>query len=708
MSNIIESKLDASNRIMNLQTYILQEVIDSILSERMDKLWIQRLYEYGKKLESESKDSYKRKEREKYSEFVESVDELGGRDHAKKDLIDTTLAIQIIIYNQSTKKYFELGKKFTDYVRALGAGRNAIKHRLDTLFRNSNDDQITFYYSLCYLQLAELFSFVEYLQKNEQYSPSGKNEIVNVFFEKIKEIEDDIAKELGSALSYDNLRNDIISLNECEREYSQETRFFIREETTKIFNNPILAGKLLELFEKAVKIRIVDINYLYILQQCINNNEIEKYKVYFTDTSLQYFLTSISCALNYPEEDLNDYFDSLSGKISSIKNQRNRGFISDIEYIILTLVIMMDICDKYSSEITAVYDERLRRSSFDVFAYSDKQIREYTKSNNAYVDIPWETKDENNSNYIDNVIDDACSSIRICGEAGCGKSTAIEHLVYSYAQGTYNSEYIKIPVLVELFKITSNNGLYDEISNILGINKEIINNFLKYNELVLFLDGYDEIYDYEVKKSFSREIDEIRRNYPELLIVISDRYVNSDIPVLTDAVTFVFTPINNDSIRKLIDRKCDDEETSLYLLNSLEEDPGYFSIYNTPLKVIILIEIVKENGELPTDYIESYIHYLLRREKNDKKSINVDYIDGSLEALAVLEDNIPVMKAERQIGRFLQNMHYTNADSKEILRISEGMGIVSNHGGEISFSNEEFRNYYEIKGIIDEIEDILQ
>ena len=177
---------------------------------------------------------------------------------------------------------------------------------------------------------------------------------------------------------------------------------------------------------------------------------------------------------------------------------------------------------------------------------------------------------------------------------------------------------------------------------------------------------------------------------------------------MTDAETFVFTPINNDSIRKLIDRKCDDEETSLYLLNSLEEDPGYFSIYNTPLKVIILIEIVKENGELPTDYIESYIHYLLRREKNDKKSINVDYIDGSLEALAVLEDNIPVMKAERQIGRFLQNMHYTNADSKEILRISEGMGIVSNHGGEISFSNEEFRNYYEIKGIIDEIEDILQ
>ena len=698
MNNSLIRDLDTTNRIKNLQSEILQDVIDAVLCSEFSTKWPEELYKRAKMLEEKSNNKCISKSEDKelggLISYIKTVESNGGIEYASKNAIDTTLAFQIVKYCKLTCHYFNWGTDFHDRVRALKDGRNSISHKLDTIFRNPTEEQKRFYYSLCIVQVTELFAFVECMKKSDKFNLLGKNELLESFVDKIALLE----KEIGDTLGQDYFEEVLLKEYDRDREFDLETKDWLRKEVQRIYGgNPTIGGKQIGLFEKAIKTRLIDINYSRILPYV--RDDYENVSSFFTDASIEVFILSLSEDEIEPKSAILKYEEGLTKDIAKIYKTRNRCEQGSYEYIVLTIAILLNICEKYKDRIIFCSDEKDRRSALDIYSYADKVITDMDNKSYIYVNIPWMKNNRNSEQElcsIDEIIDNV-NPVRLCGEAGCGKSTAMKQISYHFAQKTLDDIDVQLPVYVELHRIVTGNDIFDEIKCILGIEREDIFKFIEYNEIVLLLDGYDEIQDVEAKKRFSRDIDDIHQKYPKLRLFISDRYTQGGIPILNGASQYLFAHLGLDRIKMLIENYCNDNAAMDLLNEKLVNDPGYFILYNTPLKIVALANMAKERHILPAtsnEFVGIYFDALKKREENEKKNINMEYVEPCICALSLIENGVSQFDAEYQIGKLLYELHYTRVDSKEILRVIVGMGILNNIDDTISFASQEYRDYF--------------
>lgn len=697
----METRIDISNRIMNLQSFVLQELMDSVLSEKLGSEWPQKIYDYG----------CSRKE-EKYRDYVEAVDNLGGRDYATKAIMDTTLAFQIIKYNSVTKGFFNFGKSFDSEIHKLKNGRNSIKHRLDTLLQKDTAGQAQFYYSLCFLQITELYSFIKLLKNNTTYNPANKYEILTEIQKKIEEIENDIGRELGDVITLNRVKSDLLSDAYNKYDISTQLRVWLREEVGQYISDQLSLAKKIEAFIRTIELKIVDINYFYILNERISNDTVI-YNQYFTENSLIYFFNSLKSIDELNEIKLstyNEYITSIASDEEVIGEYKKYDTYDekDIRRVIGPLVIMMDISGKFAEQINRVYQKRRRDEAIDIYGYCDRLVTKFSSDDEIYVDIPWLENDNQGvlkEIHLESLITKP-RRIKLWGIAGCGKSTALIHLTYLLANAVATGESEIIPVYVELNRLDTSHTILEEISDILSVSEDIVYSFINAGELVLLFDGYDEIQEDSVRKQFSKTVDGIMHEYPNCSIYLSDRSINSYPPVMKYERCINFCPVDLNIIIKLCEN-ISNEKTKEIMKLEINNNPEYFYDFKTPLQIVKLIELINNTGSMPSNFVEEFIGFLMEREMDEKKNINIKYLKGSLEALALIEDDISILKAEYQIGRFLDSMHYTKADSKQILEISIGMGILRNVNGNISFSDSLYKDYFEIEGIYEGIDEIL-
>jgi broad-specificity NMP kinase len=420
----------------------------------------------------------------------------------------------------------------------------------------------------------------------------------------------------------------------------------------------------------------------------------------------------------------NSEYDEYYRRVYNYRNESSHGCeaytaVEKCGFIQNHLIVYLKICFDNRNKINNAYKKCVIEKYIKEVEFSNEIITRYenkSKLGFTYIDIKWSKDDSNQvAAPIGKLIEETKGNvIKLLGEAGSGKTTAIEHLEYLDAKKIIENSNKRMPIFVKLSELSENkdNMLISRISDILNVPADIAVLLLECGLINLYLDGYNEILNVDVKKQFSRELDALIADYKNIKIVITDRaVVKSSIPVATKAEKYKLHPLSYEDIQEFIKNNSENPNVRDLLLDHLENNKEFYYDLNTPIKLKQFIQVTSVNCEIPNgDFIGSYIEYLFEREKDEKKDENIEYLNIFLQALSLFEnDEFTKLKAEMQIAKCKRVFGYEVPDTKKCLNLSIEMGILT-HSTEnmLVFTTENYRNYFMYEALVNELDSILR
>lgn len=387
------------------------------------------------------------------------------------------------------------------------------------------------------------------------------------------------------------------------------------------------------------------------------------------------------------------------------------------------LVVMLDLSKRNGKRIRELYEEKILSNGFSAIPYCRKIISSYKqkqKDGFTYVDIKWQNDTETGTHIssVDKLVSQAGTPhIKLRGEAGSGKTTALEQLAFMDASAYMQNKRSKIPGLIPLGILEKNPEICPEVKKLLArqleVSDAVLDKMLENGSLNIYLDGFNEILDVKQKKRFAFSLDNLAREYPEVTIILADRAIlKSNIRTLSDAAAYHLYPLDSEMIRQFIKGNCCQEAIRDLLLDSLEKYPEFWEHIRIPIQMIHLIQVTQEQGQLPlVDFEGKYIEYLFRRESEEKKDENVEYLPMFAAAIAVrldMDETLTMSGAEALIAKVKMAFGYSVPDAKVCLRLLIEMKILVYEEEHLQFAQEAYQLYFWELGYESGIDDLIQ
>lgn len=193
----------------------------------------------------------------------------------------------------------------------------------------------------------------------------------------------------------------------------------------------------------------------------------------------------------------------------------------------------------------------------------------------------------------------------IQGTGGIGKSMLLTHLFLSTAKQADQIKKTPVLILLKNYK-DSPDGMVGFISKSIqefdcNISKEDIIHSLQKKQLILLLDGLDEVQT-SLKDNFNQELETFIKSYPDNTIVLTSRPIFSFIS-FTKFSLFNIQPLTKEQAIELIEKlqfwNKEGKKNFLYALNhKLYHTHREFA--SNPLLLTIMLMTYSENGEIPT------------------------------------------------------------------------------------------------------------
>ena len=412
------------------------------------------------------------------------------------------------------------------------------------------------------------------------------------------------------------------------------------------------------------------------------------------------------------------YKDSYM-RIYALRNADSHFFhtlsLKDIFAAITDLcVVYLDVSSRFTQEITAEYRKRVAASSFDIGSYI-KGIKDSHKkkveSGYGFVDLEWNdgAKGVKSAELLKK-----SDVVRILGEAGCGKTTLMEEMVWQCAANFDTDRGTPLPVYYELKNLSDTSFTIEDIlAEGLGISKDSFGKVAKGLKLAVFLDGFNEILNTDIKSKFALSIESYIRKNSRYQFFVSDRsVVRSDILLLRDSRKVLLSPLTVEQKKEFFKKNAGDPEVRKMLMDKLDSDPGYFSSLRTPLQLKQLIEVTGFNKAVPGDFVGEYLESLITREQSEKKDVNAHYLKDFLEITAMYmtdrdEKSVPEIELKMVLRDTRDKIGYENCDTDTVLRLMIDMGLLAKEQSNIVFLNEEYLDYFWVEGGSRGIEKLL-
>ncbi|MFK7949821.1 MAG: NACHT domain-containing NTPase [Saprospiraceae bacterium] len=293
------------------------------------------------------------------------------------------------------------------------------------------------------------------------------------------------------------------------------------------------------------------------------------------------------------------------------------------------------------------------------------------------------------------------------GDAGMGKSTTMEYLVYQDAKKCLNDKQANIPIYIPLGILTERSqSIKEAIFNKLTVTEEVGENLLKKGRLNLFLDGINEIpkdYNSELRTYRNKEIQKLLTDYPNTFFILSNR--PQDENIFTNVPVFQLQKMDDNQLLLFLEKNCSDKPTKKKIIDELKENNRLKRIVRTPLMLSRLIMVVIQKGEIPKsrgEIINEFIQGLYIREKIEKKDAAFDkrLIHRLLSRLGYysLEEkgtNSGLTENE-VINEFAKckNEFGFSLDVFYVLRIANELNILEEQEGKYIFAHQEYQDYY--------------
>jgi hypothetical protein len=380
-----------------------------------------------------------------------------------------------------------------------------------------------------------------------------------------------------------------------------------------------------------------------------------------------------------------------------------------------TLIAELWVINFLKKELTnAIRIVNLRKRDFG--SYIDSEIEKYKNQSSKFVSLNLKelstvAGNPGRSILTDTLITEQVRRIRLLGQGGSGKTTTMEYLFYKDALNWQNNKITsKLPVIVSLASLSIGESIIENISKKINIEESYTEELLSTNDLNLFLDGVNEIIsNRESKKIKLQEIGSLIDHYPELSIVISDRYeFDSYQNNMFNVPTYLIQKLSEDQIQEFVEKYCyGSNELSEKVMSTLKSKVGIQELLLRPLVLTRAIEIIKIDNDLPEkegQIIEKFIDTLLRREKDEKKDplLNITHFKLLLAYAAnniwINKDksNVPIhefsfnkllIKAADEFGLEKFNAGY-------IMRIGYELEILSKNDEHIKFYHQSYLEFF--------------
>lgn len=279
----------------------------------------------------------------------------------------------------------------------------------------------------------------------------------------------------------------------------------------------------------------------------------------------------ILTALKEPVRKLTNWiFDEASGKVSEAK--------------------MKNALSKLHEKISHV-----------VMVKTFYQINESVDLHKFYVP----TRVENINTIIDSIEKIDSSSIALEGTVGQGKSIFMRYLTYQEAtQGN------RVPIFFELRRLNVKQTLEDAISTLISnwiplFTKEHFEKIASSGDVVLFLDGFDEIAQEDVSRLIN-EIEGWHERYPNMQLVISTR-PEAEIQKSNPMKVYKIAEYEFYEQKQLIKKLVQDEEFQENLIKNIETSSLEIKeLLKTPLMVTLFVKQYEASLKIPKNQNEFY------------------------------------------------------------------------------------------------------
>ncbi len=197
----------------------------------------------------------------------------------------------------------------------------------------------------------------------------------------------------------------------------------------------------------------------------------------------------------------------------------------------------------------------------------------------------------------------------IQGTAGQGKSIFLRYL---YGTICFQAAQIgKIPIFIELRKLTSTHGLKDHIILALkqfglDANRENLDLYLSSGKIVLLLDAFDEI-DTQLLTSSIVDIEDICARFPDLQVTITSR-PESGIQNLALFRVAELLPLSPDDLHPFLKRVCQDSAQAKHVHEAIKavDGSGIENLLTTPLLVTLLVWLYRAQSSIPSTLTKFY------------------------------------------------------------------------------------------------------
>lgn len=384
----------------------------------------------------------------------------------------------------------------------------------------------------------------------------------------------------------------------------------------------------------------------------------------------------------------NKYFSDLKKIAESISNEIEPDFKS------------------YLEQVKNVFKSRIGKF-VDIKGQEDLRLSQGFVIENIIDDENQRTERKGTVNYLrKNSIPE--KRMLIWGDAGMGKSTALEYLAYSDAEEKLNNPTNNLPVYIPLGLLTDKNiSIKQTIFNKIGVDSLFGEKMMKEGKINLFLDAVNEIPrddNNQLKTLRQREIQNLVNDYKQTFIIISNRPQDENIyrkiPVfqlqkMDRTQIEIFLKRNTDKNTKLVD----------LILNEIRKDERLEKIIKTPLMLSRLIEIVKIKGEIPKsegEIIDKFIFSLYQREIEEKKdaNFNTKIIHRLLRFLGYegleKKDTNSGMTEDEVLNYFVEckKRYGFEVNTIYVIEIATQLGILEKRDEMYTFAHQAYQDYY--------------
>lgn len=312
----------------------------------------------------------------------------------------------------------------------------------------------------------------------------------------------------------------------------------------------------------------------------------------------------------------------------------------------------------------------------------------------------------------------------IFGEMGSGKSTILKKiildLIKEYLADDEMKRKNKIPTLVLAKNFKNNFNLFKcieiDMQYLTGNKIFNLDKLLKNGEIIVFIDGFDEIPDENINDYFD-EINSFKSKYVNVQIIITSRpsILIDKAKVFSEFRRFEILPLDFSQVDELLEKWFPTaDKHKQKLLNVLKKTALSSAIPKTPLAITLLAIIFEDNDtieEIPANITELYNKFteifLGKWDKEngissqDKYGVRTHLINHIALILQISFTNeIKEKDFEKVLMRYKEDKRYDDVHIQEMKKdLLNRNPLFIKEDSKYRFIHKSFQEYFASKGI---------